>query len=507
MPFIYMYQKSFTEEKMNKKITTQICERSIGGEINAEISMPDYEPEIRRLLRVEVSLTPPAGYCDGARVGMSGDAIFRVLYAGNDGELYSTSAIESYELTEALKPSERETDVTCSICSVTPESIISRASAPRRISIKCKLRGQGRYFGERGLGEDPGLDIGSVERLVRECEYAKINAPVFAEARLSDDFAIALPAGSSGDARIVSYSPSAVASGIECSEGEATVRGELTLDLLLSADDGSSPFRATRKIPFSETIVADGIDRGCRCVAAISCPDCQFTVDENRIFCEPTLVIRLDAERNVTAEYTADAYSTEALSECDRLLLEFPICERTFSGSITSSIRQSIEEAGIDASAEIIHASPFAVVKSIDKNGKKFCVVGEICFNILTKYEKDYLIKELRQPFKYELDTGESPVSHADCRVIPLPAEAKIDNGRLCCDCELHIFGIIHSGSSIDTVQKVTLGDPVEHEEATTVCFPSPTDTVWDVSKRYHIPTSAIISQESELKNHKPIIF
>ena len=217
---------------MNEKITLQICEKSIGGEINAEISMPDYEPEIRRILRVGVTLTPPALLCDGARVGMRGEAIFDLLYAGNDGELYSTRATESYELAEALKPSERENAVVSAICRVTPESIVTKALAPRKINIKCKLRGNGRFFGEQEVGDGTEYDEIGVEKLTKQAEFASILPSTFAEVKLSDDFSSGI---SSDSLRVVNYTALAVCESAEPSGGEAAIRGNLELRLLLSS--------------------------------------------------------------------------------------------------------------------------------------------------------------------------------------------------------------------------------------------------------------------------------
>ena len=75
---------------MNDKITTQFCDKTMSGDFNTEVSLPDYEPEIRRLLKVGARLAPPSGFYDGSRAGVSGRIIYDILYAGGDGELYST---------------------------------------------------------------------------------------------------------------------------------------------------------------------------------------------------------------------------------------------------------------------------------------------------------------------------------------------------------------------------------------------------------------------------------
>jgi len=51
------------------------------------------------------------------------------------------------------------------------------------------------------------------------------------------------------------------------------------------------------------------------------------------------------------------------------------------------------------------------------------------------------------------------------------------------------------SKSELTALDEVIFGDYIDKDSTMTVCFPSPTDTVWDIAKRYHIPTEAIISQ------------
>ena len=131
---------------MNESIMTEVCDKIMLCDVNVELSMPDYEPEVRRLLRVDVRLTPPVSFYDRGRAGMCGEAIFDVLYSGADGGLYTTGAREKYELSEAFKASEKWDGELVFVCEAQPESLVSRALAPRKLSLKCRVRGRARGF-------------------------------------------------------------------------------------------------------------------------------------------------------------------------------------------------------------------------------------------------------------------------------------------------------------------------------------------------------------------------
>jgi len=263
----------------------------------------------------------------------------------------------------------------------------------------------------------------------------------------------------------------------------------------------------TRKIIFAEELDADGSTPDCRCVATAVCVDCGFTIDENRIFCEPTLIIRLDSDEDRTAEYTADIYSTDVLSEHTSKRYEFPISKKAFSGNLTVSLREPIEGFEIEPTAVVLDAYSDAVVKNVEESGDKLVLVGELCLNILTNCENEYSLKEIKSPFKYEVEGGDGALFYTDCSAVALIPKAKIESGKLSCDCEVHISGRSYSKDEFSAVNEVIFGERVTRDGAITVCFPSPTDTLWDISKRYHIPTESIVSQDSRLKSGEAIVF
>lgn len=495
---------------MNDYITTPICEKNMSGDFITELSMPDYEPEIRRLLRVDLTLTPAMGFFDTNKVGMNGEIIYNILYMGNDGALYSTRTRESYELAEAFKPSEKSTEPVCVICEAIPESLVSRATAPRKLSLRCKLRGSASVFGETELSEHSTYieNPESIERLNNECEYITFFPSAISEVRLSDDFTAQLPSGVSGDIRIICHNVAAVCESIEMSNEEATVKGTLNLSMLATVDDGEAkPFKLSHKLSFEEAVDVPELTPLCRCTATVCCTECDFSVEDNQVFCEPTVMIRINAEDDRRAEYTKDIYSTEAMSDCTLKQHEIRKLGKTFSGNITVSMNESLEEIAIPTGSEIFDATSNAVVKNIEQNGNKTIISGILSLNVLTSSENEYSAKELRTPFKYEFETGVSSPIFTDLAIIPLSPRTKIDGERVICDCELHIMGKFCQSSEFDAVNEVVFRETIARDDSVTVCFPSPTDTAWDIAKRYHIPTESITSQEQSIKKGEAVIF
>lgn len=493
---------------MNDNITTQLCEKTMSGDFTTELSMPDYEPEIRRLLRVEVTLTPPLGFADSNRLGIGGDIIYNIVYAGADGELYSVDTSEKYELTEALKPSEKGAEITGMLCDAVPESVVSRATAPRKISLRCRLRGRARGFCEKELAERSTYIEApeSIERLTGEESYVCLFPSSDAEIRLSDDFPVEFPHGVAGDVRIVSHTAAVVCEEVQPLHGETTVRGFLSLSAVVAADDTeAAPFRLLRRIPFVETVEAAEVVPSCVCVAVGSCVGCDFTVTDDRIACEAVIRLRIDAEEERTAEYTKDLYSTDVTSEVVQKRYEFPVGGVPFSGNFTASVYNSADENTLPSGAEFIDATATASVKNVEHDGKKLVVTGEVAFGVLSRVDGEYTVTELHAPVRYEVDAERYAFS--DCTLTAMPPRIKTDGGRLLCDCEVHASGRFFSSSQFEAVDEAIFGEKLTDDGATTVCFPTPTDSVWDIAKRYHVPCEIIEAQEARLKAREPIVF
>ena len=64
-----------------------LCEKTVLTEVSGDFSLPDYQPEIKRLLRIRPCVLPAAPYAGAGNAEFSGTLDYYVLYMGNDGGL------------------------------------------------------------------------------------------------------------------------------------------------------------------------------------------------------------------------------------------------------------------------------------------------------------------------------------------------------------------------------------------------------------------------------------
>ena len=62
-------------------VTVPMCDRTVTTEVSGDFTLPDYQPELRRLLSVVPTVLPPAKYVGSGRVELNGTVDYLVLYA------------------------------------------------------------------------------------------------------------------------------------------------------------------------------------------------------------------------------------------------------------------------------------------------------------------------------------------------------------------------------------------------------------------------------------------
>ena len=75
------------ERDMAERLFGMLCDRTVGCEVSGDFTLPDGQPEIRRLLAVNERVLPPAKYVSSSGVECNGTVDYSVLYVGTDGGL------------------------------------------------------------------------------------------------------------------------------------------------------------------------------------------------------------------------------------------------------------------------------------------------------------------------------------------------------------------------------------------------------------------------------------
>lgn len=477
------------------RLQAPICQRQVGSELIGDLSLPDYLPEIKRLLRVKATVSPADSYVGVGNAEFTGAVDYTVLYAAQDGSLYSASQTEEYRFevpVEITSEFELGEGLVCDVETVA-EAVMGRVSSPRRLSLRTKLRSDVRIFGTRLMEEHiDTVNPTSLQRLHGEATCAQLFCGVGEAFALQDEI---LLDSQSADLRVICADGAVFVAEANAGSDCVTSRGEVVLKLLCAHEDGA-PISIQRKIPFSHTVPLDGCEVNCECAAHGVCTDLNITVEEGRILCDVSVRLRVRAQRNVLLPYTRDLYSTEAEGENKYTEPTLMQALRCVNGNFSLNSTLSMEEAGMKSGMSVLDCQLTSGFLTPELCGKKLYLNGKCRCHLILSDKEELSAQEPEISFRYELDSyGEEGMDVADCIATAdvLSCRARVDGQRIFIDAELGICATLRGEQKIRMLSDATFGRAVSRQASVyTVCYPSRDDSLWSVSKRYHRPIETV---------------
>lgn len=481
-----------------------VCEKGVSFEVNSDFSLPDYQPEIRRLLSTRVSVLPPSEYVGNDNAEFSGDIIYHILYVGSDGALYSTALTDNYGFSSPLEYSSksRNTDELCILSPTRAESVMTRVLAPRKITVRCKLHAD-------VLALSPALCSPKLTGAVNEQSIQNLlaTAPVRLIKKvsgeplpLSDFITLESPTES---ARIIDCTPSVFMTDTSAGAGKISCKGEVWLKILYCNESESDlPLTLTRKIPFSLSLEDEDIDSSYECRAQGIVTEEKFDIEENGINCEFVVSAWAEAQKNDQLTYIKDSYSTERNCECEYQSMTLPIAVRCAGGNITQNETVNLTDIKLSPDAKIIDVSGVAQANELLSESGKLILKGEVQYKLIYMHEDEYGTQDVVFPFKYELDNRYSaesdvpPVWCANASVIS--TRARCDEERLYLDSELALTLRAGGKKSVDMLSECTFGKELTKPKSEIViCYPEKNASLWDIAKKYNEKPEKIRAQNA----------
>ncbi|MBQ8416127.1 MAG: DUF3794 domain-containing protein [Clostridia bacterium] len=487
-------------DRSHARVQAVLCDRTVMTDLSTDFSLPDYQPEIKRLLRVHATVSPPDKYVGAANAEFSGSVDYSILYAANDGGLYCATQAGEYQFSV---PTEMGTDfdigegLVCDVETVS-DMCTGRVAGPRKLSVKCRLRSHVRMLGTKILEESIlGAKEDTVQRLRGSAECSKVFTGSGEALHLADEI---LCDTEGENLRVISATGEVYISEAVAGSGCVNCRGEVNMKLLLCHEgSGEAPMAQWRKIPFSQSVLTDGTEVNCECSAKGVCSDITVTVEDGRILCEVAVRIETKAIRNESVFYTRDAYSTEADGQTKYQTCHFPKLIKITEGNFSLNTMLPLEEAGIRSGQNVVDILLSPTLTELENENGKYILTGKCRCHAILAGEEDLGAQEFEIPLRYETQGSEEAVSTYEATVTPLSCRVRMDGERIGIDAELAVSLIAMGETKITYLSEAVFDQPLSHSGAFyTVCYPSTEDTLWSVAKRYH-QSVATVSEANPL--------
>lgn len=469
-----------------------IGEKSVTTELSGDFTLPDYQPEIKRLLRVSASILPPSKYVGDSEAELAGGIDYYVHYTGSDNQVYCAPLSSEYKVSVPMDKNELSLVNVTADAETVPDMVSGRVTSPRKLNIKCRLKTRARMYGDapidksyESMGEDNQILLGRSE----------VTRRIFAQSemiRLDDEI---IQSAADGETRIICAQGNVLIGESAVSNGAANCKGELYLKLLMCKEPNGVPYTAVRRMPFNSTVMIEGATSGCEASVKGSVAEMSINVEESRIAIDAGIILELSICKNEGVTYVKDAYSTTHDTECTYKEIPFLEEGRAFNSNFTQSDSMTLEKAGIGPEHKIIDISGYAYPESAVLEGEKWVFTGKTKFSLLTEKEGEYGNAEIEMPYRYAIDSkhNEEENAYADATAEIISARARLDGERIGIDAEVMMRCIISTRNSAKMLDSVSFGEEKEKSRGEyVVCYPSHDDNLWSIAKRYSTTVSAI---------------
>jgi len=467
--------------------TMPVCRKMTTVEASGDYTLPDYQPELRRLLYVSGRALPPAKYVGGGSVELDGTVEYQILYVGADGGLYSAPLSGEYNL---RLPMENLSDFdlnegVCVLATCVPESITARVTAPRKLTLRCRMKctvgAYGRMpIGERLIGEgDPETLCRLTERVPTASLMSGRSDVILLSGELPLPFA---------DARVVNADAGVLMSEVSADGEGVSARGEVVVTLLFAQEDGTTA-REIKKLPFEGTLDTDEMaSEGLSACVSGSVGELSVHVEEDKILCDVQLILEGQIGENREISYTADLYSTERACRTTVSDWEIPVFLGALTGNFSQSERLSVAEKGIPEGATVLDVYGSATVDGCEAKEGRYLLSGQSRYVFVCDKEGEYSATELLLPWRYEYAGSDMAPDWYDVQADVVSCRGRVNGDTLELDGELSIAGHFMGTNAIRALDHAELAPEKKKRNGDTVlCYPAPDDTLWNVAKKYMV--------------------
>ncbi len=509
------------EEKRSLSLQRDGCGEVIVCEATGEYTLPDYQPEIRKILHIRAMVLPAGKYLGGRSAEFSGTVTHDVLYADAEGGLASVSLPADY----AFSVPYTEGGEVLAIADSMADATVCRLGGPRKISLRTRVRSLVHLLQEESIAPDiRGMasreDAASLEKLMQRTENARTSHASSEEIPLS---ITVHPEGLGADARAVWSGGGMLVNECRAQAGGVLCRGEVWARALLSEGEGV-PYVVREKLPFECFIPMPELGERASLTAYGRLLEATASLSEGSEEEPPALTLDVVGEVEVLATESVpcvpvlDLYSTayDMHNSYRQLSLERPL--GAVMGNYTVSASRPRSECEADGAVTVVDADGRTEIHGVTVENGRATVTGKITtqviFASLDEGARPTLLSaEVPIPFRIETDLRpDSGDAHFFCHGELIAARARLDERTISVDAELaltlraaeerHIR--ILSGAEPDR------SIPVAHQgNRIFVAYPKEEDTLFSVAAHYHKSRASVaeanaLGEESLSKSSLP---
>ena len=474
---------------MNQTIYVKRFDTSAVCDVSEDFVLPDYIPEVRRVIGVRTSVSTDGKYLSGDELETDGGVTYNVLYVGGDGAICMTSQTSSYTGHIPLKTEDDRFTPQDILLTCTAENVICRVTAPRKITLSSKVRMK--ILSQKPV--DAGMKTDGSFPVRRKTEERK--CAVMSEYRQTGECG--------GEIREREGMQVICASGELCladariSGGTVNVKGDAYVTAVLLSPEGTY-VTAKSRVPVEEEISLPDIPRGGTCHAAAFG---EVLLLEMQASEDGVLTWRMEYDvdcgviRSTEASVVNDAYLVGNADTLEMAAYDsaYPACAVNSRLTVQTSMK-------LKPGMTYVCAWGRGTADKLETNGGRTTITGTVTVSAVETGGGEAILDETAIPFRCDCEaltdkTADSVCLAGKTAVRVTDIQARSDGDVLNLTVELAISAAVVGMETVKYVSAIAPAaeDGTEKKNGNRIRLyvPDEGETAWDVEKRFRLGREA----------------
>lgn len=492
--------------KTTQKISfcTSVFETTAEQSLDADISLPDYCPEIQRVLNCDVIHNLTSVQNASGRITADSTATVRILYVGDNGNLASYE--QNYPIQKFVESDKIKSDTAVDV-RIKTDYANCRAVNPRRVDVRAMLtfifKAYHKYD-DNLLSNVDGAGLQTIGDEVDVMTLCGLNERLF-----SLNEVVELGSDKPALSQIVNTGACAITDDIKIINNKALIKGKCNVKIYYISDGGSSVECVEHSMPISQIIEAEGLNEKCKPDIRLDICSCETLpkADSSGNIRLIDLNVRISAFvaafEDISLPLISDAYSTDYKAENTYKNIDL----LSFNDNFDTTFVNKVVLESIGVSVNCVNAVWCSDIKyNFTSKDDKCSINGTYQANILYK-DSENQTGIIKKPVDFDFQVRMREKSERICCYgsvqIVMCSCAVTGDSRLELKTELSASGIILSSEMRKYVSDISVTNDNQTGNdrcALTIYFCDEKETVWDIAKRYKTTVDAIKS-ENEIDN------
>ncbi|MBQ7011144.1 MAG: DUF3794 domain-containing protein [Clostridia bacterium] len=464
-----MTEKYGTAPVSEEFFTEDVFGDTVLCDVSEEFSLPEYEPEIRKILRVSARVLPAGKYVGSGRAEFAGTVVYTLIYAGSEGEIACVNLSSDYEFAVPCPSGEPAV-----YADTRADSVLCRPLGPRRLQFRTKLKSRVQMLSRAALPAcDAPKDACVLRTAATACRRMRTSGGEFeisGEIKLSGK-----PIACDGTVYVTDT---------RMERGAVYCKGELWARVTC-IDNGL--VTVEKRIPFERRTEVDA-EGDWECAALPTCWSCEYSGDGVEGEISAVAEIELELSRVFPVSIVEDAFICGAPSATEKKRVELTTCRLCGSATVPVSGSKNLtaEEAGADTVC-----APWCEVSfdSAERDGTGTVIRGNAVVHCILSGEGECAPVKLEMPIRAVLE------GTAAEKGLPLTAcvkgevtslKLKTEKGVLRCEGEVSLSVVVTEKLQANAVCSVRADTSVPSERrcGISIVYPERGGTLWQIAKQ-----------------------